>query len=225
MYRFLKRFLDVFLSGLALIVLSPILIPIVILLKLTGEGEVFYRQPRVGYKNKEFLILKFATMLKDSPNLGTGDVTLRGDPRITKVGGFLRMTKINELPQLINILKGDMSIVGPRPLMKAGFLRYSDILQRTVYNAVPGLTGIGSVLFRDEELIMTNSKLAPHESYEKEILPYKGTLEMWYQKHQSLYTDLMIIFLTAWVIIFPKSKLPFKVFKDLPPKPKNLIVS
>jgi len=110
----MQRFLDIVLSGLALLVLSPLLVPIAIVLKLTGEGEIFYVQKRIGLGGKPFGLLKFATMLKNSPNLGTGTVTVKGDPRVLPVGRFLRKTKLNELPQLINILRGDMSIIGPR---------------------------------------------------------------------------------------------------------------
>jgi lipopolysaccharide/colanic/teichoic acid biosynthesis glycosyltransferase len=138
MYKHIKRFFDIIFSLLAIILLSPILIPVIILLLLTGEHEVFYRQDRVGYKNKIFKIWKFATMLKNSPNMGDGDITKRGDPRITPVGKFLRQSKINELPQLINIITGDMSFVGPRPLMKVGFDRYTDALKAKVYNVIPG---------------------------------------------------------------------------------------
>ncbi|HEX2845640.1 MAG TPA: sugar transferase [Chitinophagaceae bacterium] len=218
MYKVLKRFFDILCSLLALIVLSPILLPVIVLLKLTGEHEVFYFQKRVGYKNKEFLIWKFATMLKNSPNMGSGDVTTRNDPRVTKIGSFLRMSKLNELPQLINILLGDMSFVGPRPLMKAGFDRYSDEMKEKVYRVKPGLTGIGSIVFRDEELIITQSSLPPHECYRQVILPYKGAVEVWYQQHFSFYTDFMILFLTAWQIISPKSELVYKVFPSLPPR-------
>lgn len=218
MYKVLKRFFDILCSLLALIVLSPILLPVIVLLKLTGEHEVFYFQKRVGYKNKEFLIWKFATMLKNSPNMGSGDVTTRNDPRVTKMGSFLRMSKLNELPQLINILIGDMSFVGPRPLMKVGFDRYSDEMKEKVYRVKPGLTGIGSIVFRDEELIITQSSLPPHECYRQVILPYKGAVEVWYQQHFSFYTDFMILFLTAWQIISPKSELVYKVFPSLPPR-------
>ena len=218
MYKVLKRFFDILCSLLALIVLSPILLPVIVLLKLTGEHEVFYFQKRVGYKNKEFLIWKFATMLKNSPNMGSGDVTTRNDPRVTKMGSFLRMSKLNELPQLINILIGDMSFVGPRPLMKAGFDRCSDEMKEKVYRVKPGLTGIGSIVFRDEELIITQSSLPPHECYRQVILPYKGAVEVWYQQHFSFYTDFMILFLTAWQIISPKSELVYKVFPSLPPR-------
>lgn len=216
MYSFIKRFLDIVLSTIALIILLPIFIPIIILLLLTGEHEVFFRQDRVGHHNKIFRIWKFATMLKNSPNMGSGDVTTRKDPRVTSVGRFLRISKINELPQLINILTGDMSFVGPRPLMKVGFDRYTDEMKEKVYRVKPGLTGIGSIVFRDEELIITKSSLPPHECYRQVILPYKGAVEIWYQQHISFYTDFMILFLTAWYIIFPNSQLMSKVFPSLP---------
>lgn len=216
MYPVIKRFFDILFSLIALVILSPVLIPIIILLKLTGEHEVFYLQKRIGYKNREFYIWKFATMLKNSPNMGSGDVTTRNDPRVTAVGRFLRISKINELPQLINILKGDMSFVGPRPLVRAGFERYSPELQERVYQVKPGLTGIGSIVFRDEELIITQSSLPPHECYRQVILPYKGAVEMWYQQHYSFYTDFMVLFLTAWHIVFSKSNLVHKVFPSLP---------
>ncbi len=216
MYKYIKRFFDIIFSFIAIILLLPIFIPIIILLLLTGEHEVFFRQERVGYKNKIFRIWKFATMLKNSPNMGDGDITKRGDSRITPVGKFLRQSKLNELPQVINILTGDMSFVGPRPLMKVGFDRYSEEMKAKVYNVTPGLTGIGSILFRDEELIITNSKLPPHECYRVVILPFKGALEVWYQQHRNFYTDFMIMFLTAWYVLFPKSKLVYKVFPSLP---------
>jgi lipopolysaccharide/colanic/teichoic acid biosynthesis glycosyltransferase len=216
MYKIIKRLLDIILSLAAMIILLPLFIPIIIILLLTGEHEVFFRQDRVGYHNQIFKIWKFATMLKNSPNMGHGDVTVRKDPRITSFGRFLRISKLNELPQIINILTGDMSLVGPRPLMKVGFDRYTDELKEKVYQVKPGLTGIGSIVFRDEEMIITTSSLAPHETYRTMILPYKGALEVWYQQHISFYTDFMIIFLTAWYIIFPKSDLVNKVFPSLP---------
>ncbi len=220
MYLFVKRFFDLIVSLVVLIVLLPIFIPVMVLLRLSGEGEIFYKQERMGYKNSRFMIWKFATMLKNSPNMGSGDVTLRNDPRVTSIGRFLRMSKLNELPQIVNILIGDMSIVGPRPLMPAGFFRYAPHYQAGVYNAKPGLTGIGSIVFRDEEKIITDSGLDPHEAYSKIILPLKGELELWYQRNISFFTDLKIIFLTAWAILFSKSELHYKWFKDLPAKPK-----
>jgi lipopolysaccharide/colanic/teichoic acid biosynthesis glycosyltransferase len=216
MYKHIKRFFDIVFSLVAIIILLPVFIPVIILLLLTGEHEVFYKQDRVGYKNRIFKILKFATMLKNSPNMGDGDITKRGDPRITAVGKFLRQSKLNELPQVFNILLGDMSFVGPRPLMKVGFDRYSEEFKRKVYNVIPGLTGIGSIVFRDEELIITQSNLPVQETYKHIILPYKGALEVWYQQHRNFYTDFMIMFLTAWYVVFPKSNLVNKVFPSLP---------
>lgn len=222
MYSFFKRFFDIVFSLAAIIILLPVFIPIIILLLLTGEHEVFFRQDRVGYHNKIFRIWKFATMLKNSPNMGHGDVTVRKDPRITPVGRFLRISKLNELPQIINILTGDMSFVGPRPLMKVGFDRYTDDMKEKVYRVKPGLTGIGSIVFRDEEFIITQSNLPPHECYRTIILPYKGAVEIWYQQHLSFFTDLMILFLTGWYIIFHKSNLVHKVFPSLPKREPDL---
>jgi lipopolysaccharide/colanic/teichoic acid biosynthesis glycosyltransferase len=105
MYKFFKRLLDIIVSLFSLIILLPVFIPIIIILRLSGEGEVFYFQERYGIYNSRFQIWKFATMLKNSMNIGTGSITLQNDPRVTKVGAFLRKTKINELPQIINILK------------------------------------------------------------------------------------------------------------------------
>jgi lipopolysaccharide/colanic/teichoic acid biosynthesis glycosyltransferase len=217
MYKILKRFFDILIATIALILLSPLLIPSIIILLLTGEHEVFYFQKRIGYKNRMFNIWKFATMAKNSPNMGTGEITLRNDPRVTKFGKILRMTKINELPQIINVFKGDMSIVGPRPLMEVSFKLYPQHVQEVIYNSKPGMTGIGSLIFRDEEKIVSDAE-DPKAMYAT-IYPYKGALELWYQKHASLYTDFMIIFLTAWSILFPKNQLTHKIFKDLPARP------
>ena len=156
-------------------------------------------------------------MLKNSMNIGTRSITLQNDPRVTKIGSFLRKTKINELPQIINILKGDISLVGPRPLVTRTFEAYSEEVQSKIYNVKPGLTGIGSIIFRDEESIISAVKDEdPHEFYKRVIAPYKGELEMWYQNHNSFFLDLQLIFMTAWVILVPSSRLYEKWFKDLP---------
>ena len=214
MYRITKRIIDIIIATIALVLLSPILIPSIIILLFTGEKEVFYFQKRVGYKNKLFSIWKFATMLKNSPNIGTGEITLRNDPRVTSFGKFLRITKINELPQIINVFKGDMSIVGPRPLMEVSVQLYPEEIRSKIYNCKPGMTGIGSLIFRDEEKIISDA--ADPKAMYATIYPFKGALEMWYQQHASVYTDFMIIFLTAWSICFPKNELVNKIFKDLP---------
>ena len=153
-------------------------------------------------------------MQKNSVNIGTGAITLRDDPRVTPVGKILRMTKINELPQIMNVLKGDMSIVGPRPLLQQSFELYSDDVKSRIYNWKPGITGIGSIIFRDEENLLSSAS-DPRAVYAT-IFPYKGELEMWYQDHVSFYTDLIIMFVTGWSIFFPETKLMTKIFKDLP---------
>ena len=217
MYDFSKRSLDIIISFLALVILTPILLPVVVILKLSAEGYVFYFQDRIGKDSVNFRIIKFATMLKDSPNLGSGSITLSGDWRVTKPGKFLRKTKINELPQIINILKGDISLVGPRPLVTKTFSAYNEDVQSKIYNVKPGLTGIGSIIFRDEESIISAViDEDPHEFYKRIIAPYKGELEMWYQEHNSFFLDFQLIFMTAWIIFVPTSKLYEKWFEDLP---------
>lgn len=219
MYKLVKRLSDIVSSSIALLILSPLLIPIVIGLKLTGEGYIFYLQERVGLKNKLFNIYKFATMLKDSPNMDGGLITTKRDPRITPMGGFLRKSKINELPQLLNILFGDMSVVGPRPVMQKSFDQYPDHVQKVIYNVKPGLTGIGSIVFRDEEELITKVKEEGGNTwdyYVNTIYPHKGELEKWYQNNQGFWVDLKIIFATAWVIIKPESNIVYKWFKGIP---------
>lgn len=218
-YKFSKRLLDLVIGSITVLIFLPVFLFIIILLKLTGEGEVFYFQKRIGYKNKYFHIWKFATMLKGSANMGSGSITIKNDPRVTKVGKYLRITKLNEFPQIMNVLKGDMSIVGPRPLVDRTFNVYTRQVQEKVYDSRPGITGIGSIIFRDEEAFISDSDLPPHEFYRNHIAPYKGALELWYQENKSFWTDLKLIFLTAWVIVFRKSDLPYKFFKDLPKRP------
>ena len=214
----MPRIIDVLLSLLALLVLLPLFIPIVFILILTGEHKVFYLQTRVGYKNKDFKIIKFATMLSNSANMGSGSLTLKNDPRVLPFGSFLRKTKINELPQILNIIIGDLSIVGPRPQMQVDFEKYSDDVQGKIYNVRPGLTGIGSIIFRDEESLISlaSENENPHDFYKRVIAPYKGELEIWYHSHCSVFLDSQLIFMTAWAIVFPETKLYEKWFKDLP---------
>lgn len=214
MYKLTKRIIDILIAFFALLFLSPVFIISIIILLLTGEHEVFYLQKRIGYKNRSFNIWKFASMVKNSPNIGTGEITLRNDPRVTKFGKILRMTKVNELPQIFNVFMGHMSIVGPRPLMEVSFKLYPVEVQQNIYNCKPGMTGIGSIIFRDEEKLVSDAA-DPQVMY-RNIYLYKGTVELWYQKKASLYTDFKIIFLTAWSILVPQNQLINKIFKDLP---------
>ncbi len=222
MYKIIKRFFDVLSSGAALLLLSPLLLPISIILKLTGEGYIFYFQDRVGYQQKLFKIYKFATMLKNSQFMTGGLITLKKDPRLLPIGGFLRSSKINELPQMLNIFFGQMSVVGPRPVMQKSFDAYPKDVQNTIYNVTPGLTGIGSIIFRDEEQLITDVKEKGGdiwEFYKQDIYPFKGKVEQWYQANQSFGTDLKIILLTAWVILSPQSQLVYSWFPTLPKRP------
>ena len=219
MYLITKRIFDIISSTIALLLLSPLFLPIMILLKLTSEGEVFYFQERVGMNKKPFKIFKFATMLKNSSKIKGGYITVKNDPRITFMGSFLRKSKINELPQLFNIFLGQMSVIGPRPVMRVSFESYPENIQKVIYDVKPGLSGIGSIIFRDEEEIITKVKNNGGDIwdfYKNTIYPFKGSLELWYQKKKSFFLDLQLIFLTAWVILVPTSKLYEKWFKDLP---------
>jgi len=214
MYPFIKRLTDILIATIALILLSPILILSIIILLFTGEHEVFYFQKRIGFKNRVFHICKFATMLKNSPYTGSGEITLRNDPRVTRFGKVLRITKLNELPQIFNVLAGNMSIVGPRPLMEVSFKQYTEVVQQQIYKVKPGMTGIGSLIFRDEEKLVSEAP-DPKAMY-KNIYLYKGELELWYQKKASHYTDFMIILLTALSILYPGNNYCVRIFKDLP---------
>ena len=217
----MQRIFDISFSGVALILLSPLLLPLMLLLRVTGEGEIFFPQNRVGREGKYFKLYKFATMLKNSPNVGTGTVTVKNDPRILPMGGFLRNTKINELPQLINIFKGDMSVIGPRPQTQRCFDAFPLSAQNEIKKVRPGLSGIGSIIFRNEEDMM-HANNDPDKFYDEIIMPYKGSLEEWYVAHHNVLSYFSLIFLTIWVVFGLSSDLVWKLFKDLPPPPEEL---
>lgn len=217
----MERFFDIIFSGFAILVLFPLLIPVVLILRFSGEGEIFFLQDRIGKGGEVFKLFKFATMLKDSPNIGTGTVTMKGDPRVLTVGKFLRKTKINELPQLLNIFFGEMSIIGPRPLTAQTFGSYSAQTQEIVKNVRPGLSGVGSIIFRGEEEIMQGAS-ASVDFYDNIIAPYKGSLEEWFVLNKGIYIYFLSIFITIWAVIFPSTKIAWRVFKDLPEPPVEL---
>lgn len=204
MYFVLKRLLDIFCSALALLVLSPLLLTVVIVLRYSGERKVFYLQERIGERNTRFGLVKFVTMLMNSP--ASGAITVKNDPRILPVGRFLRKTKINELPQLFNVLKGDMAIVGPRPLADQTFNYYSDELKSIIHQMKPGLTGLGSLVFRDEEAILFESDKDLEHCYQEDISPLKGLLEKWYFENRSFLVDLKLIIATAIAVVFSSSR-------------------
>ena len=202
----MKRIFDITVSAGLMLVLLPLFLPLATLLRLTGEGKVFYRQRRIGAGQQPFEILKFATMLENSPNIGTGDITLRNDPRVLPVGRVLRKTKINELPQLWNVLVGDMSIVGPRPLTPNHFNHYNDKDRKNIAVVTPGITGLSALVFRDEEKILSD-RVDPVAFYREEIVPIKASLETWYAKHASFRLDILIGLLTVYAILRPGSRL------------------
>lgn len=217
----MQRFFDLIFSSLALLVLAPLLVPIAVVLRLTGEGEVFFRQDRVGLGGRPFGLLKFATMLKNSPNIGTGTVTVAHDPRVLPVGRFLRKTKLNELPQLINIWRGEMSVIGPRPQTQRCFDAFPEKAQSDIVRVPPGLSGIGSIIFRGEEDLYEGFE-DPDWVYDTLIMPYKGELERWYVRNRTLRNYFLLIAQTAWVVVVPSSGLVWRVFADLPQPPAEL---
>tara|TARA_B100001250_G_scaffold149451_1_gene128051 strand:+ start:49616 stop:50287 length:672 start_codon:yes stop_codon:yes gene_type:complete len=221
-YHIIKRLFDILFSFMVIIFLLPIFVPIIIILLLTGEGEVFYMQKRVGRYDKKFKIYKFVTMVKNSSNIGDGIYTAEGDPRILPFGRFLRKAKINEMPQIFNIFLGSMSFVGPRPLIFDTYDFYNNDVKSSISKLRPGASGIGSIIFRNESEILKKSDVTISEFYRKNIAPYKGQLEVWYEKNISFFTDIKIIFLTVWVVVFPKSNLLFSLFNNLPEKPDYL---
>lgn len=218
----MQRFFDIIFSMLALMLLCPLLLPIVVMLKLSGEGEVFFLQKRVGKGGLPFNLFKFVTMLKDSPNVGSGTVTLKSDPRVLPVGKFLRKTKINELPQLLNVLLGDMSIVGPRPQTQRCFDVFPENLKQIITEIRPGLSGLGPIVFRDEENILAEKEESV-EFYDNIIAPYKGKVEAWYVENQTIFSYFTVIFVTIWVVLFPRSPLVWQFFKGIPKPPQELL--
>jgi len=216
------RFFDILLSLITLIVFFPFGLIIALILRITGEGEIFYIQERLGRKGRRFGLLKFATMLKNSPSIGTGDVTIKYDPRVLPFGKFLRKTKLNEVPQIINILIGDMSVVGPRPQTPKNFDYFPDKGKEIIRSMRPGLTGIGSIVFRDEESIVERSNLDIERCYREIIGPYKAQLEEWYAERQNAITYFLLIIVTAWVIIHPESEIYRSIWPSLPLLPNSL---
>jgi lipopolysaccharide/colanic/teichoic acid biosynthesis glycosyltransferase len=193
-----KRIFDFVASGLGLVVLSPLFLIIAIWIKLDSKGPVFYRQVRVGFKNKDFRIFKFRSMRvgADKGSL----VTIGGhDPRVTRSGYFIRKFKFDELPQLINVFLGDMSLVGPRPEVRH-YVDYWTPEQMHVLDVRPGITDPASIKFRNENELMEKAE-DPEKYYIEVIMQEKIKLYLEYvEKHSFLY-DIGLIFKTFWVIV------------------------
>lgn len=195
--HFLKRIMDVLLSGLAVTILSPVFMVVSILIKLSGE-DIFFLQERVGQYEKRFRLMKFTTMPKGSEKLG--DITTSTDSRVTTLGRFLRRTKINELPQLINVLLGNMSMVGPRPLMRNHAALYPQDKRKRIYSLKPGLTGLGSLYFNHEDRLLASADNV-RQYYAHVIMPKKANFELWYAQNWSILLDFRILFLTFLVLL------------------------
>ena len=211
----LIRIFDFMLCAISLLFLMPLLFFVMAILKLTGEHKIFYLQDRVGLNGKSFKLVKFATMLENSAEFGS--VTVSGDPRILPFGVLLRKSKLNELPQLWNILIGDMSLIGPRPLTLEAFDLYHKNLRLIIKSVKPGLSGVGSIAFRNEEEILSEQD-NPMDFYKSQVVPFKGELEAWFVKNQSIRLYLKLIFLTLLVVLMPKKKIPWG-FINLEPTP------
>jgi lipopolysaccharide/colanic/teichoic acid biosynthesis glycosyltransferase len=211
-----KRPLDIIISLIIIVVFMPFAMIIAVILKFTGEGEIFFVQKRIGLNGTSFGLIKYATMLKNSPDLGTGMLTVKNDARVLPFGRFLRATKLNEIPQFLNVLKGDMSIIGPRPQAREHFNLFPEHIRNRLITVRPGLSGIGSIVFRDEECIIDQSHKPPDACYSEEITPYKGELELWYIENQSLWLDLRLMLLTAWAIVFPCRHIEYRLIDGLP---------
>jgi len=191
--KVVKRIFDFICSTLGLIVLSPILIAIAIKIKIGSDGPVFFKQIRVGEKNKEFEILKFRTMVVDAEKLGR-QITVGNDSRITKIGAFLRKYKLDELPQLINVFKGNMSLVGPRPEVPRYVKMYNEE-QRKVLEVKPGITDLASIRYRDENDLLGEAE-NPDDFYINTIMPDKLTLNLEYINNNNVFFDIYIILKT-----------------------------
>jgi lipopolysaccharide/colanic/teichoic acid biosynthesis glycosyltransferase len=198
-----KTLIDLVLSALALGLLSPLMLAVAIYIKLDTPGPVLYRGRRVGKGGRLFQMYKFRTMVADADRIGTS-VTYRDDPRITKAGHFLRHTKLDELPQLINVLKREMSLVGPRPEDPAYVALYSDE-QRQVLSVKPGVMGLTQLQYRDEASMLEGA--TAHEEYVLHIMPEKLKLDLQYVRNRSLALDVKVLWLTATTLLFRDRRL------------------
>jgi lipopolysaccharide/colanic/teichoic acid biosynthesis glycosyltransferase len=215
------RGFDFSISLAALLILSPLLMLVAILLRFSGEGVVLYRQVRIGKGGLEFHLLKFATMMKNSPAIGSGELTLPNDPRVLPLGRILRKTKLNELPQLWNIVAGDLSLIGPRPQTRRYYDCYHPVDRTWIDTIRPGLSGVGSILFRDEETLLSKV-VDPVVFDDKVITPYKGKLEHWFVVNQSVGLYFGLIFTTVLVVLFPSYRLHRRLMRRVPPPPEAL---
>ena len=196
-YLFFKRVFDIFASSIGLIIFAIPMIIISIFIKLTSKGPVFFRQIRVGKDNKDFKIFKFRTMVADADKKGN-NITVSNDKRITGIGSFLRNTKLDEIPQLINVFLGQMSFVGPRPDVREYIDLYDDI-QKNILKIKPGITSTASIKYRNEAEILGRSE-DPEKMYIEEVMPEKIKLSLKYIEDMGFFYDLGLIFKTIFKI-------------------------
>lgn len=215
------RLWDIFFVFLGRICLSWVYLCAVIGLLFTGEHKIIYKQKRVGKGGKGFTLYKSATMLEGSPNLPGGYITQDNDPRILFFGSYLRRTKVNELPQLFNILKGDMSFVGPRPQVRVHYEMYSEEQRKIINQLTPGITGVDSLFFRNEDAILRNSGKSYEHIHDEVITPFKGELERWYGMNKSVDMHLKIIYLVAVTIV----NRHYSVLPHFPTPPAELLAA
>lgn len=193
-----KRLFDICASIGGLLVLALPFCMVAIIIKLTSKGPVYFRQERVGKNGKTFRIYKFRTMTVNAEAQGM-QITVGADRRITKIGQILRKTKIDELPQLINVLKGEMSFVGPRPEVPRYVELYSDY-QKNILKIKPGITELASIVYRDENEVLAQSE-DPEKTYIEEIMPKKIELNMEYMQKMSFWYDIKLIFKTFAAVV------------------------
>jgi lipopolysaccharide/colanic/teichoic acid biosynthesis glycosyltransferase len=194
----IKRILDIVGSALGLLLLLPVLAVVAVIIKLDSRGPVFFRQERVGQGGRAFRIFKFRSMVVGAARIGTA-LTMRTDPRITRVGVFLRRTKLDELPQLINVLVGDMSIVGPRPEVPQFMEFYAPIQRAIILSMRPGITDYAAILFRDESSLLDGVR-DPIDVYRREIMPTKFFYYERYSREIGVQNDLRIIMATILLL-------------------------
>jgi len=196
----LKRILDVAVAGLGLLFLSPLFAVIAVLVKCGSPGPVFFRHNRIGRGFRPFGVLKFRTMVQDAPSQG-GPITFGNDPRITPVGTWLRKTKLDELPQLINVFRGDMSLVGPRPEVRHYVEMFRDDYEE-ILRVRPGITALASIKYRDEATVLAGAA-DPEEEYVRRVLPEKIRLAKEYVRRSSVPFDAILILLTLLALFRP----------------------
>ena len=215
MYTIIKRFFDIVFSMLGILFTWPFMLLAIIGILLSGESKPVFVQLRVGKDRQLFRFYKLRTM-KRTISANTGPITLHGDDRITKLGLFLRWSKIDEFPQFFNVLNGELSFVGPRALMPETFYKYDKATQKKISKVTPGITGVGSVVFRNEAVLLKNAGNKQEEFYLNTILPYKGELEVWYAKNRSFWVDFKLLFFSVLVVLYSRLTGLHRYFKQMP---------